>query len=100
MSIQGKKIAMTNHAYSVMKAVVENVKTNFNNPFLLETGLFHIKAQAEATRSALQSTPAERFNDDGILKPLNITAKSVVMVTGGVTREEMENGLRKIGELL
>lgn len=69
MSIQGKKIAMAKHALSVAQSVIENLKTNFNNPFLLETGLFHIRVQAEAARSALQSTPAERFNDDGTLKP-------------------------------
>lgn len=100
MSIQGKKIAMARHAYSVMKAVVENVKTNFNNPLLMELGLVDIKAQAGFKTRQLQSIPAERFNDDGTLKPLDISAKSVVMVTDGVTIEEMENVLRKIGELL
>lgn len=100
MSIQGKKIAMVNHALSVAQAIFENLRTNLNNPFKLETGLIHIRLQAEADRCALQSTPADRFNDDGTLKPLDITTKSVVMVTGGVTREEMENGLRKIGEFL
>lgn len=69
MSIQGKKIAMAKQALSVAESVLENVKTNFNNPFLLEIRLFHIKSQAEVARSAIQSTPADRFNDDGTLKP-------------------------------
>lgn len=100
MSLQGKKIAMAKHALSVAQSIHENLKTDFNNPFLMEIRLFHVRLQAVVARSTLLSTPADRFNDNGTLKPLDITAKSVVMVTGGVTREEMENGLRKIGELL
>ena len=69
MSIQGKKIAMVKHACSVAKAIIENVKTNFNNPILLQLGLFHIEVQAESTSFRLRSTPAERFNNDGTLKP-------------------------------
>lgn len=69
MSAQGKKLAMIKHTCAVTKAIINNVQTNYDNPFLLETGLIHIRLQAEANSYALRSTPADRFNDDGTLKP-------------------------------
>lgn len=83
MSIQGKKIAMLKHACEVVQSVVNNASHNFKNPFLMELGLIRIKAQAGFTMRQIQSTPADRFNDDGSLKPEDMTGKVVVAAGGG-----------------
>lgn len=69
MSIQGKKIAMAKHACSVTEAIINNVQTNMSNPLLMEICLTHIKAASAFHKGLLQATPADRFNDDGTLKP-------------------------------
>lgn len=69
MSIKGKRIAMIKHTCSVAEAIINNVQTNMSNPLLMEIGLTHIKAAATFHKGLLQATPAERFNDDGTLKP-------------------------------
>lgn len=69
MSIQGKKTAMAKHACSVAKAIINNVRANMSSPLLMELGLSHIEASSAFYGGLLQATPAERFNDDGTLKP-------------------------------
>jgi hypothetical protein len=78
VSIQGKKIAMLKHTCQVAKSIIDNVQHNVNIPILLHLGLIHIKAQADFTRRQIQCTPADRFNDDGTLKPEDMTNKTVV----------------------
>lgn len=96
MSIQGKKIAMIKHACDVAKSVISNVKTNFNNPFLLQLGLFHIRHQSSFRMHQLQSTPADRFNDDGSLKPEDVAGK-VVVAAGGGNPEKVRVMLEDVG---
>jgi hypothetical protein len=78
VSIQGKKMAMLKHTCQVAKSIIDNVQHNVNIPILLDLGLIHIKAQADFTRRQIQCTPADRFNDDGTLKPEDMTNKTVV----------------------
>lgn len=95
MSIQGKEIALIKikHACETATAAINNALSHKHNNylFLLELELARIKIHSSIMMRLIQSTPAEQFNDDGTLKPLDITAKSVVMLTGDiVTREQME----------
>jgi hypothetical protein len=50
---------------------------------LLHLGLIHIKAQADFTRRQIQCTPADRFNDDGTLKPEDMTGKTIIPAGDG-----------------
>jgi hypothetical protein len=83
VSIQGKKIALVKHTAEVASSIIDNVRHNLNNPILLDLGLIHIKAQADFTRRQIQCIPADRFNDDGTLKPEDMTGKTIVAAGGG-----------------
>ena len=69
MSVKGKRLAMIKHTCEVARSVINNTRCNHNTPFLHDVALFHIIAQSGFRMGIIQSTPADRFNDDGTLKP-------------------------------
>jgi hypothetical protein len=78
VSLIGKKIALVKHAVEVASSILDNARHNLNNPILRELGLLHIQHRAAFEVRQIQCAPADRFNDDGTLKPEDMTNKTVV----------------------
>jgi hypothetical protein len=83
MSIEGRKKAMLKHSLDVVKAMNRAEVENAGNPLFIQLAIFHISHQSQFKIRQIQCTPADRFNDDGTLKPEDMTGKVVTAAGGG-----------------